>query len=543
MNIHADKAQENISQSVAQTVSQTKSSADSTFQFVDNRPEAIQVRKLQELANNYSTQKQNPIQKKENNTGLPDNLKSGIENLSGYSMDDVKVHYNSDKPAQLQAHAYAQGTDIHLASGQEKHLPHEAWHVVQQKQGRVKPTVQMKGKININDDAGLEKEADVMGAKALQLLKTDSLNQHAIRDDINMHRASTLLSIQYVENTESNKTSKQQLIVENNQKANGLQLTKSAFLSILKERVKEIANQELEKIGQTSESCPYIDFWFQYYSHLSAVQIQRGMKLYAPSTASAKNANDFILKIVKRVQQGLQKQLSSGAIDPVQSDNASGLTDNQTSIVALNPPNKSVIGEVTQLGSKKNKVKKLEVDITRPGFRGSVDTMRKDAQHLFPAETIHMAHRLSWQSIRDTLATNNQSKIKTMVENLTIPQRNFGDPKSGGVKKGDLGYYNVIAELFKKTSDLNTLATALNSSPYNLRPGDGPTNSGIGGRPDAHFDETLPGEPMTPQSSSLLPANTDESSDFMTMSSFAAWESNFYVDYVTPAITSVKRLF
>ncbi|UWY27407.1 DUF4157 domain-containing protein [Flavobacterium sp. TR2] len=108
-----------------------------------------------------------PIQKKENNTGLPDNLKSGIENLSGYSMDDVKVHYNSDKPAQLQAHAYAQGTDIHIASGQEKHLPHEAWHVVQQKQGRVQPTLQMKGNVNVNDDAGLENEADVMGAKAV----------------------------------------------------------------------------------------------------------------------------------------------------------------------------------------------------------------------------------------------------------------------------------------------------------------------------------------------------------------------------------------
>ncbi|MBW1298397.1 DUF4157 domain-containing protein, partial [Aquimarina litoralis] len=44
----------------------------------------------------------NPIQRK-NNTGLPDTLKSGIENLSGYSMDDVKVYYNSSKPAQLQA--------------------------------------------------------------------------------------------------------------------------------------------------------------------------------------------------------------------------------------------------------------------------------------------------------------------------------------------------------------------------------------------------------------------------------------------------------
>jgi hypothetical protein len=106
------------------------------------------------------------LQKKENNTGLPDNLKTGVENLSGYSMDDVKVHYNSDKPSQLNALAYAQGTDIHVASGQEKHLAHEAWHVAQQKQGRVKATMQMKDDIPVNDDAGLEKEADEMGAKA-----------------------------------------------------------------------------------------------------------------------------------------------------------------------------------------------------------------------------------------------------------------------------------------------------------------------------------------------------------------------------------------
>lgn len=109
------------------------------------------------------------VQRQENKTGLPDNLKSGVENLSGHSLDDVKVHYGSSKPAELQAHAYAQGTDIHVAPGQEKHLPHEAWHIAQQKQGRVKPTKQMKGTVPVNDDAGLEKEADIMGAKAMQL--------------------------------------------------------------------------------------------------------------------------------------------------------------------------------------------------------------------------------------------------------------------------------------------------------------------------------------------------------------------------------------
>lgn len=106
----------------------------------------------------------------ENRTGMPDHLKSGVESLSGYSMDNVKVHYNSDKPAQLNALAYAQGTDIHVGPGQEQHLPHEAWHVVQQMQGRVQPTMQAKG-VSINDNAGLEAEADVMGAKAVSLKK------------------------------------------------------------------------------------------------------------------------------------------------------------------------------------------------------------------------------------------------------------------------------------------------------------------------------------------------------------------------------------
>ena len=49
-----------------------------------------------------------------NKTGLPEGLKYGIEQLSGLSMDDVKVHYDSHKPAQLQAHAYTQGTDIYV---------------------------------------------------------------------------------------------------------------------------------------------------------------------------------------------------------------------------------------------------------------------------------------------------------------------------------------------------------------------------------------------------------------------------------------------
>lgn len=168
--------------------------------FTDNSnsaKEALQLQKMAESSEDYIQMKKwadsinpddeqpsnNTIQKKENKTGLPDNLKSGMENLTGHSLDDVKVHRNSEKPAQMQAHAYAQGTDIHLGPGQDKHLPHELGHVVQQKDGNVKPTTQQNGQ-DVNDDKGLEKNADALGNQALkpttQLKSQDSNSNNSI---------------------------------------------------------------------------------------------------------------------------------------------------------------------------------------------------------------------------------------------------------------------------------------------------------------------------------------------------------------------------
>ncbi len=97
--------------------------------------------------------------------GLPEPLKTNIEAMSGLAMDDVRVHRNSSRPAALGALAFAQGAEIHLGAGQERHLPHEAWHVVQQKQGRVAATRQMKG-LGLNADPALEREATLMGERA-----------------------------------------------------------------------------------------------------------------------------------------------------------------------------------------------------------------------------------------------------------------------------------------------------------------------------------------------------------------------------------------
>lgn len=140
-----------------------KKDASTATSVIDTSSQSESLQRKADMASNAAQRAETP---RLNNTGMPDNLKAGIESLSGFSMDDVRVHYNSSKPATVQALAYTQGTDIHVAPGQEKHLPHEAWHVAQQMAGRVSPTTNING-MPVNDNAALEHEADVMGEKAV----------------------------------------------------------------------------------------------------------------------------------------------------------------------------------------------------------------------------------------------------------------------------------------------------------------------------------------------------------------------------------------
>jgi hypothetical protein len=154
---------------VQKTSTVQKADNSKAVSILDASSQSEALQRKADMANNAAQRAEAP---RPNNTGMPDNLKSGIESLSGFSMDDVRVHYNSSKPATVQALAYTQGTDIHVAPGQEKHLPHEAWHVAQQMAGRVSPTTNVNG-MPVNDNTALEHEADVMGEKAVQCKNVD----------------------------------------------------------------------------------------------------------------------------------------------------------------------------------------------------------------------------------------------------------------------------------------------------------------------------------------------------------------------------------
>lgn len=123
-----------------------------------------------------------PVQRK--GEGMPEPVRAKMEQAFGTDFSDVRVH-TGNQAEQVGALAYAQGNDIHFAPGQyhpetskgQELLGHELAHIVQQKQGRVKPTTEVNG-VAVNDDPSLEREADQWGTKAAQT-KLDSARYRA----------------------------------------------------------------------------------------------------------------------------------------------------------------------------------------------------------------------------------------------------------------------------------------------------------------------------------------------------------------------------
>ena len=103
---------------------------------------------------------------------LPDPVRSKMERAFNADFSGVTVRESSEA-SNLGAYAFTRGTELFFAPGQydpvsqrgQSLIGHELAHVVQQSEGRVAPTVQAKG-MAINDDAGLEAEADDLGARA-----------------------------------------------------------------------------------------------------------------------------------------------------------------------------------------------------------------------------------------------------------------------------------------------------------------------------------------------------------------------------------------
>lgn len=190
------------------TTSAGRARGSRAAQFTDPRPEAMasralrdladgspQVRAaadLQQLANRHSAATRGPsggaVQRKagasagEGRTlpsagparALRPDLRATMEASFGMDFSSVRVHEGARAPA-MGALAYTQGSQIHFAPGSyqpdsqsgRELLGHEMAHVVQQARGRVQATGAVNG-VPLNDDPGLEREADVLGRHAVR---------------------------------------------------------------------------------------------------------------------------------------------------------------------------------------------------------------------------------------------------------------------------------------------------------------------------------------------------------------------------------------
>ncbi len=107
------------------------------------------------------------VERASSTCALPPRIANAMHALSGVPLHGVRVRYGSPEPARVRAQAFTRGNDIHVARGAEHHLAHEAWHVVQQRRGRVPVTAKTVTGHALNDDERLEREADEMARRAL----------------------------------------------------------------------------------------------------------------------------------------------------------------------------------------------------------------------------------------------------------------------------------------------------------------------------------------------------------------------------------------
>ncbi len=303
-------------QAQANTKTNARRSGKDAFMVAGNLQGPLSQKELRPIIDDSSTvvvqRKQiqgihrGTLQRYENKTGLPDPLRTGIESLSGIDMGDVRVQRNSPRPARLNALAYTQGTEIHLGPGQERHLPHEAWHAVQQKLGRVKQTTTLND-LPVNDDARLEEDADLKSNQAAQFIRKKSPSP-VLRFGGTTHIA------QRLEEFTSQMTSGRFI---SDRPGNSSQMSKMEFLTTLKGKINQAANELLSQIDQTADECPYIVKWFGYYATKDAAHIEQAVKRFAPMSAEATTIEEYIGYILSRVEEGIQNHIDTGSIEDV----------------------------------------------------------------------------------------------------------------------------------------------------------------------------------------------------------------------------------
>ena len=103
---------------------------------------------------------------------------------------------------------------------------------------------------------------------------------------------------------------------------------KAAFLARLKKGITNVADATLAPIGQTTQDCPYIAYWFSYYADKDPGHIQTSISRYLKGDVVG-TESALIEKITSRVQQALAENVRTGSLAGVPDDVPKDLEEKQ----------------------------------------------------------------------------------------------------------------------------------------------------------------------------------------------------------------------
>jgi len=103
---------------------------------------------------------------------------------------------------------------------------------------------------------------------------------------------------------------------------------KGAFLGSLKKSISNVADATLAQIGQTSQDCPYIAYWFSFYADKEPAHIQTSISKYLKGDVVG-SESAIIEKITTRVQQALAENVRNGSLAGVPDDVPKDLEEKQ----------------------------------------------------------------------------------------------------------------------------------------------------------------------------------------------------------------------
>lgn len=265
---------------------------------------------------------------------LDESTRMFMETELGHDFRRVRVHTNaraSESARAVNALAYTVGTDIVFASGSYqpnthagRHLiAHELVHTLQQNsQPRGQQAKLEIGEENDEFEGEADRIADQVMRRsftgAVPLPPPPQLPKSSIAPLIQRTPADAAAVQPERDESSESATPIPNLIVDDDAAELGPgQMRKTQFLDELRTAACTAADAELQRVGRSTEACPYIARAFERYRTFEPPRLERGLRRYAPEAAGATSASQYINAVGARVGRAVGVWATTGEITDV----------------------------------------------------------------------------------------------------------------------------------------------------------------------------------------------------------------------------------